>query len=283
MGIGIRTEANATQIIGNIINGQIEAISTNESFTIITNNVLSGESGIDSYGSSNIDILNNQIVSVTSHGIDTHDTSFSSISDNSITGSEGVGISIEGNSNIIQNNAVFGLSDGMYIFSGDNNVLRTNDIANCSDIGIEGGQGLNNILTQNNVTRCQIGVEMGLEANNNTLYYNFFVNNLQEAKTQSNAFNNWDNGTTGNYWSDYQSRYPNATEIDSSGIGNTPYAIDPNNIDNYPLLHQTGISKLTSIAGISWLTIIIIVLALIGIIFFSLLLYRRHRKLYLKQ
>jgi hypothetical protein len=106
---------------------------------------------------------------------------------------------------------------------------------------------------------------------------------LQEAKTQSNAFNNWDNGTTGNYWSDYQSRYPNATEIDSSGIGNTPYAIDPNNIDNYPLLHQTGISKLTSIAGISWLTIIIIVLALIGIIFFSLLLYRRHRKLYLKQ
>ena len=35
----------------------------------------------------------------------------------------------------------------------------------------------------------------------------------------------WDNGSIGNYWSDYLSRYPNATEIDHSGIGDTPYAI----------------------------------------------------------
>jgi hypothetical protein len=52
--------------------------------------------------------------------------------------------------------------------------------------------------------------------------------------------NTWDNGypSGGNYWSDYQTKYPNATEIDSSGIWNTPYVIDgPNNIDRYPLMH----------------------------------------------
>ncbi len=43
--------------------------------------------------------------------------------------------------------------------------------------------------------------------------------------------------TVGNFWSDYKLRYPNATEIDNSGIGNTPYFINTVNIDHYPLLH----------------------------------------------
>jgi hypothetical protein len=31
-------------------------------------------------------------------------------------------------------------------------------------------------------------------------------------------------------------RYPNATEIDASGIWDTPYIIDVNNMDRYPLV-----------------------------------------------
>jgi hypothetical protein len=34
----------------------------------------------------------------------------------------------------------------------------------------------------------------------------------------------------------YQSKYPNATEVDASGIGNTPYVVDVNNTDYYPLM-----------------------------------------------
>jgi hypothetical protein len=50
--------------------------------------------------------------------------------------------------------------------------------------------------------------------------------------------NVWDDGypSGGNYWSDYQTTYPNASEIDSSGIWNTPYVIDANNTDHYPLM-----------------------------------------------
>ena len=52
-----------------------------------------------------------------------------------------------------------------------------------------------------------------------------------------------------NYWSDYSTKYPNATEIDSSGIGNTPYAIDKytNGVvtgviqDNHPLVEPMTI------------------------------------------
>jgi len=50
--------------------------------------------------------------------------------------------------------------------------------------------------------------------------------------------NIWDNGypSGGNYWSDYEERYPDAEELESSGLWDTPYVIDENNQDNYPLM-----------------------------------------------
>jgi len=63
------------------------------------------------------------------------------------------------------------------------------------------------------------------------------MNNTQQVQSDGLP-NTWDNGypSGGNYWSDYQTRYPNAAEIDSSGIWNTPYVIDSNNTDYYPLM-----------------------------------------------
>jgi hypothetical protein len=45
-----------------------------------------------------------------------------------------------------------------------------------------------------------------------------------------------DNGSIGNYWSDYLTKYPNASEVGNTGIGDTPYIIDANNVDNFPLM-----------------------------------------------
>jgi hypothetical protein len=44
---------------------------------------------------------------------------------------------------------------------------------------------------------------------------------------------------------DYSNRYPNASEIDSSGIGNTPYVSStaPDVIDRYPLMAPYNFSK----------------------------------------
>jgi len=50
----------------------------------------------------------------------------------------------------------------------------------------------------------------------------------------------------GNYWSDYLTKYPNATFVDSSGVWNTPYVIDANNTDYYPLTVQYVIPEFPS-------------------------------------
>jgi len=43
----------------------------------------------------------------------------------------------------------------------------------------------------------------------------------------------WDDGypSGGNYWSDYA-----GVDADGDGIGDTPYVIDENNTDRYPLI-----------------------------------------------
>jgi hypothetical protein len=57
----------------------------------------------------------------------------------------------------------------------------------------------------------------------------------------------WDNGSIGNYWSNYTIKYPNASEVGNTGMGDTPYVIqrewyttrdypDVKNVDNYPLM-----------------------------------------------
>jgi hypothetical protein len=50
----------------------------------------------------------------------------------------------------------------------------------------------------------------------------------------------WDNGIIGNYWGDYLTKYPNASEISNTGIGNASYVINPTNIDFHPLMYAIG-------------------------------------------
>jgi hypothetical protein len=94
------------------------------------------------------------------------------------------------------------------------------------------------------------------------VYHNNFYNmgaNTNVLKTYPNATDAnlppWDNGypSGGNYWSDYTSRYPNATKIDNSEIGDIPYNVTtspltPNLtvLDRYPLMSPVNIPNLPS-------------------------------------
>jgi len=63
------------------------------------------------------------------------------------------------------------------------------------------------------------------------------VDNTDQADT-ANSTNLWDDGAEGNYWNDYEEKYPNASEVDGLGIWDTPYVIDEHNQDNYPIVPE---------------------------------------------
>jgi len=95
-----------------------------------------------------------------------------------------------------------------------------------------------NTIFENNITDNEHGIYF-YPSSNNTIYHNNFVDNSEQVHSESST-KTWDNGypSGGNYWSDYKERYPDAQELDGSGIWDTPYVIDENNQDNYPLMES---------------------------------------------
>jgi parallel beta-helix repeat protein len=104
----------------------------------------------------------------------------------------------------------------------------------------------NNTIIGNNITNNYYGIFLEASSNN-VIFHNNFINNTKQVHDLSWSYpqlhpsiNVWDNGFSsgGNYWSDYEERYPDATEINHSGIWDTPYVIDSNNIDHYPMIPE---------------------------------------------
>ena len=98
----------------------------------------------------------------------------------------------------------------------------------------------NNSVSGNNITANNGYGIIIYESSDNIIYHNNFIDNTQQVDLGDYVLTNvWDNGYPpgGNYWSDYEERYPNATEIDGSCTWDTPYVIYENNQDNYPLMN----------------------------------------------
>ncbi|MEM2442206.1 MAG: NosD domain-containing protein [Candidatus Bathyarchaeia archaeon] len=135
------------------------------------------------------------------------------------------------------------------MFSSGNNVSK-NYIAN-NRIGIDlwyspGG----NIITKNTITNNQFGVATAgyYYLSSDRIYHNNFINNTVQVRTPKHReslfsypnvwYDVYPGG--GNYWSDYAGvdyyGGPGQDEPGCDSIGDTPYVIDENNVDRYPLM-----------------------------------------------
>jgi parallel beta-helix repeat protein len=224
--------------------------------------------GIWLYSSSNCSISENNITANNRHGILLTSSSNCTISGNNIATNQYNGIWLDSsrNSTISGNNIANNGFDGILLDSSSNCSVSENQIttnngnaksngagiwldssSNCSICGNNIANNFNGIwldfysgnnsLSDNNVANNVCGII--LDSSNNDIFHNSFVNNTNQVNTDGLA-NVWDNGypSGGNYWSDYVARYPNALEIDASGVMNTPYVIDANNVDRYPLIPE---------------------------------------------
>jgi parallel beta-helix repeat protein len=125
--------------------------------------------------------------------------------------------------------------------------MTGNNLANIKGIALY-YTGSNNLIAGNNFQDNYEGILFSGYSQlsvNNTIYGNNFNHNSENVVVpfiRDPPINFWDNGTVGNYWSDYQTKYPDATEVDNSGIADTPYTVDENNADNYPLITPVTIT-----------------------------------------
>ena len=102
----------------------------------------------------------------------------------------------------------------------------------------------NNVITENNISTLIIEYsdDNAITKNNVTELFvfggasNFFINNFvceENGLRHVGDKNRWDNGSIGNYWSDYD-----GTDVNGDGVGDTPYVIDAANQDRYPLMNM---------------------------------------------
>lgn len=170
--------------------------------------------------------------------------------------------------NTVTNNYTYGIIFQSYFRLYDNTV--TGNLVSANYIGIaismnHVGDPSGNTIYENQVENNNIGMHFlwlgdyySVKPNpfemNNQIYSNNFINNSQNVVNahiiyDPDCANIWDKSAKGNYWSDYQTKYPDASEIGNSGIGNTEYLIDTNNIDHYPLMKPAVIPELPDGTG----------------------------------
>ncbi len=97
---------------------------------------------------------------------------------------------------------------------------------------------LNNHIYNHGAKGLELGTLTGETPTANEIHHNSYSNNTEHATfTPSvNQNNRWDDGYEGNYWGDYEEKYPDATN--NGVIWDTPYEImdDSRIFDRYPLV-----------------------------------------------
>ena len=241
------------------------------------------ENAIDVFNSSNNIISNNNIVSYANldgcqnNGIDLTNSFNNTVSKNNVTGSW-IGISL-GNTNcsVVSGNSVTQSCTGIALFGSDanqvtgNNVFGTIEAISHGDYS-DSGTGItlyskadNNQVYENELTNNGYGLNVWFSSANNTVYDNNFENNKfgqVNLSQESGVSNFWDNGTVGNYWSDYK--------------GQGAYVIDENDIDHHPLTQQADISVAAPTPFLTILPIAIVAVAVALVA--SLFLYRASKQ-----
>jgi nitrous oxidase accessory protein NosD len=257
--VAIQINADNVKVSDFTISGATISIAGKGDGTMITDNIIS-EGYIALEGLKQTVAENQMTESVKCNG------SQNNISANNIVGNSG-GIILEGSFNVVYANIIKDSQIRSIDVNGDGNTIANNSFTKSSGIWIEKGsnnivyansgaslvlrEGFNNTFSANYVANTPYGAIIGADrksatgqllSSNNIIFHNNFVNNTHQVRNDYTIYSVdvWDNGSEGNYWSDYHGK-----DADGDGIGDTPYVIDDNRSDRYPLMAPFDISSVT--------------------------------------
>ncbi|MEJ2126150.1 MAG: NosD domain-containing protein [Candidatus Bathyarchaeota archaeon] len=117
-------------------------------------------------------------------------------------------------------------------------------------------------LIGNDITNNKWGIIHCIEESPNlVIHHNNFVENYEKDVSILPEFSaTWDDGKEGNYWSKY-----NGADSNGDGIGDTPYSIDDNNQDNYPLMQPVETQAIPEFSSLIFVLLLLFP-AIFGII-----------------
>jgi parallel beta-helix repeat protein len=143
---------------------------------------------------------------------------------------QGILLAYSKNSTITGNNVTNNWV-GLLLAYTNNSKITNNSITN-NWYGILLGYSSGNSVSGNSVTANKYSGIRLYESSGNNIYHNNFVDNSEQVDSDGST-NVWDDGypSGGNYWSDYT-----GVDANEDAIGDTPYIIDANNTDRYPLI-----------------------------------------------
>jgi hypothetical protein len=140
----------------------------------------------------------------------------------------------------IRNLKISGFNIGIYIWT-TNNTVTGNKVTG-GNVGVFLAESPNTVVG-NHIEDNVEGVFLGPLPDTHTVVYNTFYNNNFVNNTRQvydcectdphtiQHRNVWDDGTNGNYWSNY-----NGTDADGDGIGDTSYPVSGDDVDMLPLM-----------------------------------------------
>jgi parallel beta-helix repeat protein len=218
IGVRISSSSNDSVLENNVTNNYIGVfLLTSSNNAVSANNLTDNLQGIFIYHSSNNTVSANRLTTDQS-GIILSSSSKNTVLRNKVTNNyNGILCSYSSNYNTVSGNNLTDNHNGILLDCSSNNTFSGNSVANNTD-----------------------GILFSYSSKN-TIYHNDFTGNTQQAYSFTST-NVWDNGypSGGNYWSDYKGTDlkcgPNQDKPGSDGIGDTPYTIDANNTDHYPLM-----------------------------------------------
>ncbi len=110
------------------------------------------------------------------------------------------------------------LDAGQVILVNCSNITVADLNLSYASVGVELWETDDCVILNNSVSNNHYGIRVSSSSNNNLVYHNNLINN--ERNAYDTGTNQWDSGSEGNYYSDY-----NGTDPDGDGIGNDRFPL----------------------------------------------------------